>query len=74
MTLNKEKNEDKLLLKYESEITEEDNEIRNSENYKKIIKYLEKNNIRIETINENSRIMIDHLKNNEEKKLLLKNT
>ena len=37
-----------------------------------MIKYLEKNNIRTETINENSRIIIDHLKNNEEKKSLLK--
>ena len=74
LSLNKEINENKLLLKYENEITEEDNKIRNSENYKKIIKYLEKNNIRTETINENSRIIIDHLKNNEEKKSLLKNT
>ena len=72
LTLNKEINEDKLLLKYENEITEEDNEIRNSENYKKIIKYLEKNNIRTETINENSGIIIDYSKNNEEKKSLLK--
>ena len=62
LTLNKEINEDKLLLKYENEITEEDNEIRNSENYKKIIKYLEKNNIRTETINENSEIIVDHLR------------
>ena len=67
LTLNKEISEDKLLLKYENEITEEDNEIRNSENYKKIIKYLEKNNIRTEAINENSGIIIDHLKNNEKK-------
>ena len=32
LTLNKEISEDKLLLKYENEITEEGNEIRNSEN------------------------------------------
>ena len=34
LTLNKEINEDKLLLKYENVITEEDNKIRNSDNYK----------------------------------------
>ena len=66
--LNKEINEDKLLLKYENEITEEDNKIKNSKNYKKIIKYLKKNNIRTKMINENGRIIIDHSKiNNEEK-------
>ena len=35
LTLNKEINDDKLLLKYENEITEEDNKIRNSKIIKK---------------------------------------
>ena len=72
LTLNKEINEDKLLSKYENEMTEEDNKVRNSDNYRKIMKYLKKNNIRTEMISENSRIIIDHLRSNEEKKSLLK--
>ena len=74
LTLNKEINEDKLLLKYDNEITEKGNKIRNSDSYKKIIEYLKTSNIRTEMINENSRIIIDPLKNNEEKNHCQKNT
>ena len=34
--------EDKLLYKYQNEITEEEKNIENSENYKNIIKYFKK--------------------------------
>ena len=37
LKLNRELNEDKLLLRYENEVTEEENNIRNKENYKKTI-------------------------------------
>ena len=70
--MNKNLNEDKLLSKYENEITEEDNNIKNSENYKKIIKYLRKNNLNDKIIKDNNRIIIDHLKNNEEKNIAKK--
>ena len=42
LNLNKELMEDKLLYKYQDEITEEERSIMNSEKYKNIIKYLKK--------------------------------
>ena len=42
LNLNKELMEDKLLYKYQDEITEEERNIENSEKYKNIIKYLKK--------------------------------
>ena len=62
LNLNKELNEDRLLFKYENEITKEENDIENSENYKKIIKYLKKNNMKDKSIKENYRIIIENLK------------
>ena len=42
LNLNKELMEDKLLYKYQDEITEEERNIENSEKYKNIIEYLKK--------------------------------
>ena len=42
LRLNKELIEDKSLFKYQDEITEEERNIENSENYKNTIKYLKK--------------------------------
>ena len=72
MNLNKELMEDKLIYKYQDEITEEERNIENSEKYKNIIKHLKKNNISDKEIENNYRYIIEYLKTNEDKKSLLK--
>ena len=59
-------------MKYENEITEEDNNIENSENYKKTLKYLKRNNINDKLIKYNYRIIIEHLENSDNEKSLKK--
>ena len=45
--LNKHSSEDKILLKYENEIKDNENPIERSDEYKKVIKYLKDNNIQL---------------------------
>ena len=72
LNLNKELMEDELLYKYQHEITEEERNTENNENYKNTIKYLKKNNISDKIIKNNGRVILEHLKTNKDKKSLLK--
>ena len=56
--------EDKILLKYENEIKDNENPIERSDNYKKVIKYLKDNNISEIMICNNKPIIIGYLRDN----------
>ena len=62
--LNKHSPEDKILLKYENEINDNENPIERSDDYKKVIKYLKDNNISEITIYDNKPIIIGYLRYN----------
>ena len=56
--------EDKILQKYENEITEKYNNIKNTERYKETIKYLKRNNVTDDRIKNNNELIINHVNNN----------
>ena len=56
--------EDKILQKYENEITEKYNNIKNTERYKETIKYLKRNNVTDDRIKNNNELIINHINNN----------
>ena len=62
--LNKHSPEDRILLKYENEIKDNENPIERSDNYKKVIKYLKDNNISEIIIYNNKPIIIGYLRDN----------
>ena len=62
--LNRYSTEDKLLLKFENELKDNENPIERSDDYKKVIKYLKDNNISDITIYDNKPIIIKYLRNN----------
>ena len=62
--LNKHSPEDKILLKYENEIKDNENPIERSDDHKKVIKYLKENNISEIIIYDNKSIIIGYLRYN----------
>ena len=62
--LNKHSTEDKLLLKYENEIKDNENPIERNDDYKKIIKYLKDNDISDVMIYDNKPLIIGYLRDN----------
>ena len=56
--------EDKILQRYENEITEKYNNIKNTERYKETIKYLKRNNVTDDRIKNNNELIINHINNN----------
>ena len=53
-----------MLQKYENEITEKYNNIKNTERYKETIKYLKRNNVTDDRIKNNNELIINHINNN----------
>ena len=67
--LNRYSTEDKLLLKYENEIKDNENPVERSDDYKKVVKYLKDNNISDIIICNNKPLIIEYLRDNNDTNL-----